>query len=314
MFDRPELTKRVLHSIAEARPRDLFIFADGPRSPEEAELCAQAREITQRVDWDCNVHYNFSDSNMGTRHRMASGISWVFSQVEEAIILEDDCIPHPSFFVFCEEMLERYRTDERVLMVSGANYLERWKQDRQSYHFSHFGATYGWATWRRAWRYYDVNMAAWADAEVKARVRDLLADEEVFAFQASRFDRRYADTDGKKSWDIPWIFGRLAQAGLAVVPAGNLVTNVGNVPGRGNPPDHPLSNLRISPMSFPLRPPSCIGVDREYDRLHVRRIYKWWDLQRQAPSRALHQRLARKLRYFSGHFVGSQKRQDAPGG
>jgi hypothetical protein len=278
------------------------VFADGPRSSLEEELCARAREVTKRVDWDCEVMYEFSDVNLGTRHRMASGIDWVFSHVPEAIVLEDDCIPDPTFFTFVETMLERYRDDPRVMMVSGSNYLERWKEDRQSYHFSHFGCTYGWASWRRAWRFYDVNMPAWGDEQMKARIRELLADDEIFGLQAQRFDRRFADTEGKKGWDVPWTVARLAQAGLAVVPAVNLVTNVGNVDGRGNPPDHPLSKLRTWPMRFPLRPPADVVVDREYDRLHVGRIFEWSKRQAEREkrarrrSRATHRRVVRRLR------------------
>ncbi|MGH8984769.1 MAG: glycosyltransferase family 2 protein [Acidimicrobiia bacterium] len=304
IFDRPDLTERVFQAIAQARPRRLFVFADGPRSSVEAELCARALAVTKKVDWDCDVKYDLSDVNLGTRRRFASGVDWVFSEVDEAIVLEDDCVPDPTFFPFCEAMLERYRDDTRVMMVSGSNYLERWKEDRQSYHFSHFGCTYGWASWKRAWQFYDITMAAWGDEEVKARIRDLLADEEVFAVQARRFDRRYADTEGRKSWDLPWTFARLAQAGLAVVPAVNLVTNVGNVDGRGLPPTHPLAKLRISPMLFPLRFQAAATVDRAYDRLHVRRIVEWWDRQAQlapeprVPSGAMHRRIARAPRKF----------------
>ena len=299
IFDRPDLTELVFRAIAQARPRRLFVFADGPRSPVEAELCARALAVTENVDWDCDVEYDVSEVNLGTRRRFASGVDWVFSQVDEAIIFEDDCIPDPTFFPFCEAMLERYRDDERVMMVSGSNYLERWKEDRQSYHFSHFGCTYGWASWKRAWQFYDIDMTSWGDEEVKTRIRDLLADDEVFAFQAPRFDRRYADTEGKKSWDLPWTFARLAQAGLSVVPSVNLATNVGNMEGRGLPPAHPLANLRISPMPFPLRFQPTVTVDRAYDRLHVRRIADWWDQQAQiatasrARSGAMHRRIIR---------------------
>lgn len=304
IFDRPHFTELVFGAIAQARPRQLFVFADGPRSSVEAELCTRALAVIKNVDWDCDVRYDVSDVNLGTRHRFATGVDWVFSEVDEAIVLEDDCVPDPTFFPFCEAMVERYRHDPRVMMVSGANYLEHWKEDRQSYHFSRFGGTYGWASWKRAWRFYDVTMAAWGDEEVKARIRDLLADEEIFAAQARRFDRRYADTGGRKGWDVPWTFARLAQAGLAVVPAVNLVTNVGNVDGRGIPPAHPLANLQISPMPFPLRFQDVITADRAYDRLHVRQIVDWWGGQSQVASEshvgsgAMHRRIARRLRRF----------------
>ena len=107
IFNRPHTTQRVFAEIAKARPPKLLVVADGPRNdrPGEAELCAQTRAIIDQVDWDCEVLTHYADKNMGCKKRIASGIDWVFTQVEEAIILEDDCLPEASFFQFCEENL-----------------------------------------------------------------------------------------------------------------------------------------------------------------------------------------------------------------
>jgi hypothetical protein len=304
IFDRPGLTELVFQAIAQAEPRRLFVIADGPRTTDEAELCARALAVTKRVGWDCDVKYYVSDVNMGARRRFASGIDRVFSEVDEAIVFEDDCVPDPTFFPFCEAMVEHYRDDPRVMMVGGGNYLERWKEDRQNYHFSHFGSTYGWATWKRAWRFYDTTMAAWGEEEVKARIRALLDDDEVFAVQERRFDRIYADPEDRHCWDLQWVFARLAQAGVAVVPAVNLVSNIGNVEGRGLSPTHPLANLRSASMPFPLRFHDAIAVDRAYDRLHVRQIVQWGNSRTRIPAKsrvrsgAIHRRAARACRAF----------------
>ena len=126
IFNRPETTARVLEEIARARPPKLLVVADGPRAdrPGEADLCRAARAVLSRVDWPCEVLTNFSETNLGCRRRVSSGLDWVFEEVEEAIVLEDDCLPHPSFFPFCEELLERYRADERVMAVSGDNFQQ----------------------------------------------------------------------------------------------------------------------------------------------------------------------------------------------
>jgi hypothetical protein len=123
IFNRPDTTERVFKAIAQAQPLKLLVVADGPRDgrPGEATLCEQTRAVITQVDWPCQVITNFADNNMGCKLRVASGIDWIFEQVEEAIILEDDCLPDPSFFRFCDEMLERYRDNERVGMVSGGN-------------------------------------------------------------------------------------------------------------------------------------------------------------------------------------------------
>jgi hypothetical protein len=309
IFDRPDLTALVLRAIGQARPKRLFVVADGPRSPDEAELCARTRAtVIESVDWDCDVKTDFSEVNLGCRQRCVTGFDWVFSQVDEAIFLEDDCLPDPTFFSFCEAMLEHYRDDTRVMMISGQNYLERWKEDRQSYHFSHFGSPCGWASWKRAWKYYDDTMKSWADEEVKARIRELLADEEVFAFQAPRFDRIYASPGARYSWSLQWMVARLTQGGLTAVPAVNLVSNRGNTGGRGLPPAHPLANLPIGQMSFPLRPPPSVAVDRPYDKQHVRRIYEWYrrppgDLDQISSKPRRYHRIARKLRRRVAHVL-----------
>ena len=124
IFSRPDLTARVFAEIARARPEKLLVIADGPRPDREGEdaKCAATRAIIERVDWPCEILKNYSNVNLGCGHRPATGLRWVFEQVEEAIILEDDCVPHPTFFRFCEELLEHYRDDERVMHISGDNF------------------------------------------------------------------------------------------------------------------------------------------------------------------------------------------------
>src|SRR5262245_4967250 len=157
IFNRPDVTRRLVEVVARARPKQLLVIGDGPRPdrPGEAEKCEETRAIVDRVDWSCDVLTNYSPINLGVGTRPATGLRWVFEQVESAIILEDDCIPHPTFFRYCEELLERYRDDQRVMHISGDN----WNFNRQPRPFSYFFSNYcyscGWATWRRAFRHYD---------------------------------------------------------------------------------------------------------------------------------------------------------------
>jgi hypothetical protein len=289
IFDRPEMTKRVLEAIAPAQPRDLFIIADGPGTPEEADRCAQALAITETPGWTVEVHYEVSKVNIGARRRFDTGMRWVFSQVEEAIVLEDDCIPDATFFPFCATLLDRYRHDPRVMMISGGNYMQRWKEDQQSYHFSRFGSTYGWATWRRAWSFYDTRMLAWGNPGVRRSIREYVGDDEVYGVQAPRFDRIYADADNRHCWDLQWVFARLEQRGLAVVPAVNLVSNIGNVDGRGLAEGHSLASMPTAPLRPPLRSPEEVAPDDEYDLLHIRRI---WPYSRAGDRRRLARHIA----------------------
>jgi len=270
IFNRPRLTDMVFNAIAQVKPRTLLVTADGPRPGHQSDVqkCAETREIVDQVDWPCEVLKNYSDVNLGCKRRLASGLDWVFSTVEEAIVLEDDCVPHPTFFRFCQEMLQRYRDDERLMMISGANLLGSWKSENQSYHFSHHGGIWGWASWRRAWQHFDVDMRLWAEPEVKARVRDVVANPKLYRSIERAFDATFS---GKvNTWDYQWYFARLLQSGLSVVSSVNLVSNRGfgsEEATHTSTAKSPLANLPVYPMSFPLKPPPGMTDDRRFYEL-----------------------------------------------
>jgi hypothetical protein len=270
VFNRPDFAEQVLRAIAQARPKRLYVFADGPRTPDEAALCAATRAVI-KVDWPCDLTMEVSDVNLGCRERSTSAFDRVFSESETAILLDDDCVPDPTFFRFCEEMLGRYRDDERVMSITGANYLGSWKGGWRSpsYHFSHFGSPWGWASWRRAWERFDNTMQAWRHPTTKNWLREVLGNDEMYQFQARRFDLVSGD---RHSWDVAWLFAKLLDAGLTIVPAVNLIRNIGCLGGISLPPTHLLANLPTSSLAFPLRHPTAVAVDRAYDLRHVRGI------------------------------------------
>lgn len=267
VFNRPDLTAKVFETIRDARPKQLLVVADGPRLDRlgEAELCLGARSVVEKVDWPCEVLRDYSDVNLGCRRRVSSGLTWAFRQVPEAIVLEDDCLPDPSFFPFCEEMLALYREDLRIMMITGTNFSGEWKVQRQSYHFACSGSIWGWASWRRAWAHYDVNMARWNDQEVRDRLRDVYCDERAFELRRPSFDEVAAGQ--LDTWDYQWTFARLTQSGLSIVPSRNLISNIGF---RGDATHTksgvPHGNGSRQELSFPLIPPPCVVPDRDYER------------------------------------------------
>ena len=203
IFNRPDLTEIVFEAIRQAKPQKLLVVADGPRSPEEAEKCDRTRAIIDRVDWDCQVLTNFSDTNLGSKYRISSGLDWVFSQVEEAIILEDDCLPSPSFFYFCQELLEKYRDDDRIMHIGGTNIQFGQSRTPYSYYFSKYAQIWGWASWRRAWQNYDVEIANW---------KEFKSSEIIKSVHTNPYEQRYwfdiLERVYKKSlntcWDYQW--------------------------------------------------------------------------------------------------------------
>ena len=266
IFYRPDTTARVFEEIRRARPAKLLVVADGPRPdrPGEAEKVAAARAIIEQVDWPCEVLKNYSDINLGCRRRVSSGLDWVFQTVEEAIILEDDCLPHPTFFRFCEELLERYRDDKRIGMISGDNFQFGRKRTKYSYYFSRHCHIWGWASWRRAWTNYDVDMRLWPEISsdnwlktVFKRKRDVKLWNNIFC---SVYDNKI------NTWDFQWTFCCSINHTLSIMPSVNLVSNIGFIAESTHTAHYNIfSNMKVEAMSFPLRIPPFMLVDVEAD-------------------------------------------------
>jgi hypothetical protein len=227
IFNRPDTTRQVFEAIKAARPTRLFIAADGPRThvPGEKEKCDEARKITENIDWPCEVKRLYSETNKGCKINVSSAIDWFFSHVEEGIILEDDCLPDPTFFPFCQKLLEKYRHEKSVMMISGDNMQFGKRFDDASYYFSNFPHIWGWATWKRAWDAYDVNMATYPEFKKNDGIANIFKDKKMQTYWLNLFDMLYA---GKiDTWDGQWVYAIYKERGLTILPSVNLVTNLG---------------------------------------------------------------------------------------
>jgi len=268
IFNRPEYASRVFEQFRKAKPTLLLVIADGPREshPTDQKQCALSRAIIDQVDWDCEVRKCYSDVNLGCGRRVSSGLTWIFEQVEEAIILEDDCIPDLTFFQFCEELLERYRRDQRVSQIGGVNYqFGKGKRD-YSYYFSQYHYVWGWATWRRAWKGYDFKVKLWPELRDQGRLRDLFGDKGVVRYYTMNLDQTYrGDID---TWDFQWFFHCWINHRLSVLPSVNLVSNIGyhQVHATHTKMGSPMSDVSMEPMAFPLSHPPFMVRDLIADK------------------------------------------------
>ena len=270
IFNRPDTTEKVFEVIRLARPPKLLVVADGPRAekPGEAENCAAARAIIERVDWSCEVLTNYSDVNLGCKLRVSSGLDWVFDTVEEAIILEDDCLPHPTFFRFCEELLERYRYNERIMTISGNNFQFGHRRTDSSYYFSRYNHCWGWASWRRAWQHYDIEMKLWSTIREGNWLKDILGDEQAVKYWQAIFQSTY---DGViNSWAYRWTFACWIQSGLTILPNVNLVSNIGfslesTHTKRLNKFANKFANMPLEAIKFPIQHPQFLIRDIKAD-------------------------------------------------
>ena len=280
-FNRAEPLKKVFEAVRAAKPSKLFLAQDGARDgnatdAEKVELCRQA---VSQIDWDCEVFYNYSDVNLGCGKRMSSAISWAFESVDRLMILEDDCVPGADFFPFCEELLEKYKDNPGVSMISAMNHLEEYHNfNNDSYIFCNSGAIWGWATWKRQWETYDFEMSFVDRLNVFDKIeksnypgyfkKDLINQGK---------DRVKTIKEGRKlsSWTFQFNMIRFLNHQLTIVPAVNMVSNVG-LTGDST---HASGTLKQIPkglrpvffmpthkMEFPLKHPECTYCDDCFDK------------------------------------------------
>lgn len=273
VYKRPDKTEKVFEAIRQVKPPKLFVIADGPRAdrPGEAEKCAAARAVVNRVDWDCEILTNYSDINLGCRQRVSSGLNWVFDAVEEAIILEDDCLPHPTFFRFCEELLRTYRQEERIMVVSGDNFQFGRKRTDYSYYFSRYPHCWGWATWRRAWQHYDSEMKLWPQVRETNWLGEVLENTLAVQYWSKIFQKVY---DGFNSWAYIWTFSCWINNGYSILPHVNLVSNIGvDRDATHTKKLDKVANLPVDAIIFPIHHPPVIMRDTEADRFTESSIF-----------------------------------------
>ncbi|HWO43946.1 MAG TPA: glycosyltransferase family 2 protein [Candidatus Eisenbacteria bacterium] len=278
IFNRPEATSQVFREIARARPKKLFIIADGPRNGDarDAALCAQTRAVVERIDWKCEVFKKYSSTNVGLTRSILAGIDWVFDQVEEAIILEDDCLPHPTFFPYCAELLEKYRADERVMMIAGRNRFRL--PTPYSYCFTYNHSNWGWATWRRAWRHHDLTMESWPRLKKSRWLSSIIHRESLASDWERIFDEMHATSSNPRTWDYQWTYAVWSRNGLAVTPSVNLIKNIGFGEGATNTTslDDTRATVPAKPISFPLIHPPAVARDALADHIVFERMAAEW--------------------------------------
>lgn len=269
IFNRPENTRLVFQRIAQVRPSRLLIIADGPRADrsDEAAICQRVRDIAMQVNWPCDVMTNFSETNLGCRERIITGLNWAFEHVEEAIILEDDILPDPSFFKFCDEMLARFRDDSRISMISGFNIVGEHPHPQWSYFYSQLSHIWGWATWRRSWAMYDEHLRDWPLIRAAGLMKELFPHPAHCEFWTRIFDQMHNGT-GPNTWDYQWAYTNLVQRRLSVTPGVNLVENIGFGPNATH--THRVEDapaVTAGTLVFPLiHPPAMIPL-HEIDEL-----------------------------------------------
>ncbi len=292
IFNRPETTFRVFDAIRAARPPKLFIAADGPRAdrPGDQELTEKARTVAGAVDWDCELQTRFLNENLGCRIAMSSAISCFFSHVEEGIILEDDCLPDATFFRYCQELLAHFRNDERIMNISGCNMQLGRHPVKESYYFSHYVHIWGWASWRRAWQHYDVDMQDYPEFRASGAPEALFPNRKERKRWLEILDRVHQKSPHFNTWDFQWNYAAFKRNALAVTPNYNLVRNIGCTAESLHTAGNAFAEAGSEEMPFPLIHPEFLYPNQEADRFTFRHDFANPFLRR------FERWLARKLR------------------
>ena len=256
VFRRADLTRALLKTLEKVQPPRLYIAADAarPQKPGEAEKCEAVRALLADIPWPCEVFRDYAATNLGARERVASAITWFFQHETDGIILEDDCHPADAFFPYCEELLDRYADDPRVMVISGDRGLKKDPEIEDSYYFSKYTLTWGWATWRRAWKHYDETLPDWPVFKREPLRRKCLSDAE-HNYWVTRLER--VMNGQLDAWDFRWTMCCWMQDGLSIIPARNLIQNVGFGADATHTTDNLLGDFsyQIQTLSFPLKHP-----------------------------------------------------------
>ncbi|MEO6719100.1 MAG: hypothetical protein ABIN67_02000 [Ferruginibacter sp.] len=281
VFNRPTETRLVFDAIRKVSPAHLYIAADGPRKDKEGEkeLCDRVKQIVAQVDWDCEVKTLLREQNLGCRKAVSEAISWFFTNVEQGIILEDDCLPDQSFFPYCAQLLEKYKDDENVISIGGTNLGYKFSGDH-SYAFSRFMNMWGWATWRRSSNIVDYSMEKWKGLTFKKLFLHKKLKQKFLSLDYNwiKLWKNYFNLTsvGKMdTWDYQWIFTQLYYSKKSIFPAKNLIKNIGFSGSATHTfdPAHPVTELSLQSLSFPLKHPVNKKAELFYENNYIKKIW-----------------------------------------
>lgn len=274
VFNRPETTAQVLAAIRQARPSRLYVAADGARLHRqgEAEKVARVKAMINTVDWPCQVFTLYRDINLGCQIAPYEAISWFFQHETQGIILEDDCIPHQDFFLYCDELLDKYADDPRIWTITGDNFQNGVKRGDAAYYFSVYHHSWGWATWRRAWQHCDLSMKFWPEWKKSQAWKTFFNHPAVRIYWTLMFNRMARQE--MDAWDYPWLATIWQHGGLTATPNVNLVSNI----GFGEDSTHtraaqsPLAAMKTQPLGT-ITHPSHIKPDIAADQFIFSCVY-----------------------------------------
>ena len=272
IYNRKKETKILINTLKKIKPKKIFISSDGPKNFEkDIKSNNDIKKIVQTIDWTKQVKLNYMKKNYGCKESVSKGISWFFSQVKMGIILEDDCIPSKSFFLFAEQMLKKYQNNKKIYAISGNNFLKNKIKIYDSYYFSKYNHCWGWATWARAWKDYDKNLKYWSYYKKKKSWENKF-DQKI----EKKYWEKIFDLCKKKkidSWAYPWLYSIWSKNGICIIPKINLVKNIGFNINASHTFSHNNFSYNSGEINKNLVHPKRIIVNNEADKLVLKNFF-----------------------------------------
>jgi len=273
IFNRTELAIETFKSIKKYQPTELYIVADGARKGKEGEKekCDYTRQtILKQIDWDCNIHKLFREENVGCGLSVSGGISWMFESENYGIVIEDDCSPSLDFFLLCEDLLPRYKDCDNIMQINGFNPVAA-TEEGSGYSFSRYPKIWGWATWKRAWAYFDISMKEWETYRNNNKMNKQfpLFERWIHQYVWNKYYEELQNVISPRAWGIQWSVSVFSRDGLCIVPDVNLIVNTGEGIDATNCDvvDPLISKCKLGKFIFPIQHPKKIGLNIKTNRM-----------------------------------------------
>jgi len=262
-YNRINYVKMTLPKLKSLKIKKLYISIDGPKDKRDKLKCKKIVSYVKSLSFDFPVRYKIRKKNLGCKYGMASAIDWFFENEEQGLIIEDDIICSEDFVKFCDLMLKKYKKNKNIMMVGGTNY-NKFKDFSSKFFFSKHFLVWGWATWKSAWKNYDVEMLKWNNEKIRKKIKKKHSHDE-YLFLENRFNELH--NNYKDTWDIQWYFTCILNNGYSIIPETNLITNIGI---KGTHSDELYDNLFLKRGKIDFKNiffPKKINRSYEYDRL-----------------------------------------------
>lgn len=265
IFLREKTVLQIIDILRELNAKTIYLIGEGPRpnrDGEEEEVRRIRNVIEKAIDWECTIRRDYAEADIGAGHRISSGITYVLSQENEAIFLEDDILPTKDFFIFCESLLEKYRYDSRIMAVCGCNMIQNYATD-DSYLFCQIPFPWGWATWKRAWQGYDYYIKSWNELKETKFLKPMFPDTEIYRQKAREWDLAYNGIDF--TWDYQFAYHIMINSGLVIVPKENLIKYQGFDDVATNSSMNKFEN-RAGKLVLPFKHPRVIARNYSFEK------------------------------------------------